>query len=649
MKISNLFVSIAGVDKDKLNVCTKMDKFWISHIGLMLCCTFIVLFGITYLSFDYLGNIKVTFDEANSKLVIGEVHRNAWTVLLGVLIATVIGGIIFLFDRAIFLSDWFYQKSYIDFITEKDKKQSAIEASVYFFSIMAIFTILQLNYDAITAKPVGYKKITVVVFLILLIFSITWFALSQVRIYATEYQGPNVSVPEVTVFKKIARIFLRLGISVCVAYALSIFLELRLYEETILDVVRKEHISNNKKLYEDFEKQAKAVTQKITDKDKALAELNKKLTQVSSGDEVDIRDLTKQINQGNSDLNNARTKELQQLDEQKKVALKALNDKRTMLENKRDTLVQELLLVEDRLKATIEGDSLNKYPDIKKKPGCGPQCRTIQKTVARLKDEKKYQEKLIKEENTKISNLIKTYETREAEIQKNYNTQQNMVKFNNEKLIEIKLNAHKQKTLEREDKIKFIKEKIKLTKKDLEKLKKEQPKEIKRLKDKVESSPNYKPIQAGPLGRLKALETVRQDKATGAVITRFSLWVKLFLIFLEVIPVITKMFFSPPSVYATLVQKETFLKTAKIKLDIERENYREKFMEVHSYHIVLDEKLKLIVEQQVNRFKKALEEELLKRKEEEELYGDKMNAFDRAKSFGKGAYNTPNKNQENTP
>lgn len=612
-----------------------MDRIWIAHIGLMLCCTFIVLFGITYLSFDYLGSIKITFDTSNNKLVFGQVDRNFWTVLQGVLIATVIGGIVFLFDRAIFLSDWFYQKSYMNFVTEKDKKKAIIEAVIYFFSVLFMFGLLYSNYEIITANSIDYKGISVIVFFMLCILTITLFALSQVKIYATEYKGQNVSAPEMTAFQKFFRVFLRLSISVCVAYALSIFLELRLYESNILGVIKEEHYANNKILYDDFETKAKNIAKQIKEKEKLLTDLHSQLTQISNGADIDVDAFIKQRDEANNNFNVARTKELKELEEQHQKTLKPLNARLDELENKRNELVSKLLIAEDRLVAAKNGDPLDEYEDIKNKPGCGPQCRTIGAQITGLKEEKSYIEEQVKKQLDEINKITSQYKKKEQQILQSYKTQQKTVEDNNQKLINTKLNLNQRNAKSRENSIGILKERINTTQSELEKLQEEKPKKIDALRGEIESDPSYKPLKAGPLERLKALEKIRQDKATGEVITHFSLWVKLFLIFLEVIPVVTKMFFSPPSVYATLVQKETFLETAKLKLEIEKENYREKFMEAHSDNLVLDEKNRLIIEQQTNKFKKALEEELAKRTTEEILHEDKMNMFGKAQNFNK--------------
>ena len=57
-----------------------------------------------------------------------------------------------------------------------------------------------------------------------------------------------------------------------------------------------------------------------------------------------------------------------------------------------------------------------------------------------------------------------------------------------------------------------------------------------------------------PLSRMTAYQELKSDAKDGETIVLFSWMTKLFVIFLEVVPVLAKMFFAPPSVYAARVQ-----------------------------------------------------------------------------------------------
>lgn len=61
---------------------------------------------------------------------------------------------------------------------------------------------------------------------------------------------------------------------------------------------------------------------------------------------------------------------------------------------------------------------------------------------------------------------------------------------------------------------------------------------------------------ADPLRRIAAYQDLKNDPKDGPIITLFSWMTRFFIIFLEIVPVVAKIFFSPPSVYAAKVQAQ---------------------------------------------------------------------------------------------
>ncbi|MCG6203371.1 DUF4407 domain-containing protein [Rhodopseudomonas sp. HC1] len=59
-----------------------------------------------------------------------------------------------------------------------------------------------------------------------------------------------------------------------------------------------------------------------------------------------------------------------------------------------------------------------------------------------------------------------------------------------------------------------------------------------------------------PLTRIAAYQELKNDPKDGATMTLFSWMTRLFIIFLEIVPVVAKIFFSPPSVYAAKIQAQ---------------------------------------------------------------------------------------------
>ena len=85
--IRRALYQIAGIDRETLATCPATDKMWAAHLGLSLLLSFTVVLGITFHATGY-------------------VITNLWLRLVS---ATVVALTVFMFDRALYQSDWFYQ------------------------------------------------------------------------------------------------------------------------------------------------------------------------------------------------------------------------------------------------------------------------------------------------------------------------------------------------------------------------------------------------------------------------------------------------------------------------------------------------------------------------------------------------------------
>src|SRR5437773_1324622 len=85
--IRRVLYHIAGVDGATLASCPASDKLWAAHLGLSLCLSFTVVLGITFHATGY-----VIADPA-----------------MRLLASSVVALTVFMFDRALYQSDWFYQ------------------------------------------------------------------------------------------------------------------------------------------------------------------------------------------------------------------------------------------------------------------------------------------------------------------------------------------------------------------------------------------------------------------------------------------------------------------------------------------------------------------------------------------------------------
>src|SRR5687767_7880809 len=78
---------IAGLDRATLETCPATDKMWGAHLGFSLLLSFVVVLGISFHA-------------------VGYVIANFWVRSAA---ATVVALTVFMFDRALYQSDWFYQ------------------------------------------------------------------------------------------------------------------------------------------------------------------------------------------------------------------------------------------------------------------------------------------------------------------------------------------------------------------------------------------------------------------------------------------------------------------------------------------------------------------------------------------------------------
>jgi len=76
------------------------------------------------------------------------------------------------------------------------------------------------------------------------------------------------------------------------------------------------------------------------------------------------------------------------------------------------------------------------------------------------------------------------------------------------------------------------------------------------FRQKALAASDFQKPKDDPLSRMTAYQELKSDPKDGETITLFSWMTKFLIIFLEIVPVVAKLFFSPPSVYAARVQAQ---------------------------------------------------------------------------------------------
>jgi hypothetical protein len=81
------------------------------------------------------------------------------------------------------------------------------------------------------------------------------------------------------------------------------------------------------------------------------------------------------------------------------------------------------------------------------------------------------------------------------------------------------------------------------------------PARIRAYEDEIKRAPGYVEFRDDPLLRLRAYLELKSDTVYGPGMTWFASGLALFIIFLEVVPVLAKMLLAPPSAYAIRIQE----------------------------------------------------------------------------------------------
>ncbi|MBL4888495.1 MAG: DUF4407 domain-containing protein, partial [Candidatus Lindowbacteria bacterium] len=226
-KFENAMYRIAGIDESTINKSPETDKIYARHLGIALSFTFLLIFLISFYSLSYIGKGAMEFDvETNSFISINASSIFVYTGSL--IVAFIIAFVIILFDRTLFMADWFSKKPF-------GLELSFIESIVNKMSIAF-------------------------------------------------------------------RITIRILISITVAYALSIFLELRVFESEIVRKMTDKHLSENKASYDFLAKFHTDLYKSLEKKKERLYILQDEYTELMKSNKKNgiptkrIDDINKEIN-----------------------------------------------------------------------------------------------------------------------------------------------------------------------------------------------------------------------------------------------------------------------------------------------------------------------------------------------------------------
>ena len=90
------------------------------------------------------------------------------------------------------------------------------------------------------------------------------------------------------------------------------------------------------------------------------------------------------------------------------------------------------------------------------------------------------------------------------------------------------------------------------------------------FRQKALAASDFQKQKDDPLSRMTAYQELKNDPKDGATITLFSWMTKFLIIFLEIVPVVAKLFFSPPSAYAARIQAEVERERRRIQRELDQ-------------------------------------------------------------------------------
>ena len=373
------------------------------------------------------------------------------------------------------------------------------------------------------------------------------------------YQLPLANVQRLDRFararflwSKTWRVVVRLTISVAVAYALSTFLELKVFESQIVKRVQNLYLTHNDPVFADIRGYAKSLRSRMDDERARLNSLRKEAADLQGGEIQRDETLESRLTAIRQELSNleadpqSRDEQLRrhQEDEVRPIAAES-EAVRTELSR----VDKEISDFTDRRNAEAGGVNPENLDGISGLAGCSRRCEYWQAKVdasvarrtelsAQLADLEASQQSI----NERYVQLIAESDVTLRERVRKLTSERDEIYAQAQESASRLEAAHDAQVAKTEAQIATAEA-------NLSKFQSSYFSDLDGYTERRQAAPDYVPFSDGPLDRLTALLDLKKEAIYGPTIRWFSWWVKGFVIFLEVIPVISKMFFSPPSVY----------------------------------------------------------------------------------------------------
>ena len=447
--LRRLFWNIAGIDRETLATCPVTDKLWATHLGFALCLSFIVIFGISFHATSYVID----------------------NVIVRLLTSLVVALTVFMFDRALYQSDWFYQGIFRQPGSAADRHEPA-----------------ELRQSA----------------------------------------------------RRFLRISIRLTISFGLAWIIALFLELAIFSDTISEKLKADYVSANQPTFEKIQKYEAALNAEIAGRRSNLAALealyrNERATMVAA-------DLAPPAQW---------EKDAEQL-------IRATDEQIATLDAQEREVRTELRQIEEKITGyavDMNAEQMGRRvsPNNSGRAGAGP-----------LYEFAKRQREVYEAQRQAREKELAQLEARRAELR----AHQRRISAETTTRREQERAAARRYRDELQSKIDFAQA-------ELSELESSRLAKIEEFTRKEMAGSEFHKQKDDPLARMRAYQELKSDPRDGATIVWFSWMTKLLVIFLEVVPVVAKMFFSPPSAYAARIQAQVEREMVRARQESEARSTRD--------------------------------------------------------------------------
>jgi len=341
--------------------------------------------------------------------------------------------------------------------------------------------------------------------------------------------------------KRIITILVRLGLSLFMAYVMSIFLILRFYDAKITEVMRKEHFQANEpyrtaiaKFQDDYRKSIAFWRQKADDASKELESLRQQVGGFLPAD---------------SELND--------------------------LKNRIDETTHRIDTIEKRLRALRDDPAYRDYLMAKRAFGCTRAKIDLEEhsTIPTTKTicGESYTSSGIPGRGKRYENLLAIRRSHQAQMQSlenDYRRVLNQIETAKSELkearqakknLQSRFDKRKQTLLGQIEqatqyKIQNLQEELDAAKAKIKQLLSDREKALKRYMTKLRQEGVYKEMRDGMMARYAALQKLYADPEFGAMRKYFTWLLEAMMVILEMAPLLMKTLFAKPSSYAAALR-----------------------------------------------------------------------------------------------